>query len=187
MAIEKAHSYSSPTLSPIAQSTKGTPLVYVHDSLPRRLVLLTFGHRDSNLAFAPALPVLMGNALDWLARPEARRTHAPGPESFEASTDKLVGPNGTQVALLRVGGTTVGRPHAPGLYTVEGGGARSTIAVNVGDPQLSNLEQTSLTSGQRDRAVASGSGGRPWWLYGALFAFVCCLAEWWTWLRRITV
>jgi hypothetical protein len=187
MAIEKAHSYGSAALTSIAQSTKGTPLVYVRDSGSQRLVVLTFGHRDSNLAFAPALPVLMGNALDWLARPEARRTHAPGPEAFEASTDKLVGPNGAPVALLRVGGTTVGRPHAPGLYTVEGGGAHSTIAINVGDPQLSNLEQTSLTSGQRDRSVASGSSSRPWWLYGALAAFVLSLAEWWTWLRRITV
>ena len=96
-------------------------------------------------------------------------------------------PTGKPVTLLRVGDATVGRPHAPGLYTVEGAGARSTIAVNVGDAQVSNLEQTSLSTTQRDLAVASGAGGRPWWLYGAVVAFLFVLTEWWTWLRRITV
>ena len=50
----------------IAGSVLRTPLVRIADEMNRRYVILTFGFADSNLAFAPAFPVLIGNALDWL-------------------------------------------------------------------------------------------------------------------------
>ena len=55
----------------------GTPLVCVGESAERRAVVVGFGAADSNLASAPAFPVLMANALEWLARPQAQRSVAP--------------------------------------------------------------------------------------------------------------
>jgi hypothetical protein len=81
----------------------------------------------------------------------------------------------------------VGMLRAPGLYTVEGGGARSTLAVNIADPQVSNLGRTTLTGSTTATQVAAGSSSQPWWVYCAAAAFVLALAEWWTWQRRITV
>jgi hypothetical protein len=75
----------------------------------------------------------------------------------------------------------------PGLYVAEGGGARSTIAVNVGSTQVSNLERTTVFAPGRTQTVSSGASARAWWLYCALAAFALVLAEWWTWQRRITV
>ena len=47
----------------------GTPLVYVNESPDSRLVVVTFSVNESNLTAAPGFPVLLGNAVDWLARP----------------------------------------------------------------------------------------------------------------------
>jgi hypothetical protein len=75
---------------------------------------------------------------------------------------------------------------APGLYTAEGGGSRATFAVNVSDPDVSNLTKSSAAAA--GAAMPGYAGGqRPWWLYCAVLAFAAILGEWWTWLRRITV
>jgi hypothetical protein len=187
MKIEKAHPYAGDALTPVAQSAKGTPLVYVAETRDRRFVVLTFGPGESNLASAPGFPVLMGNALDWLARPEAHTARTTGRASFSASITRLTGPGNRQIPLSWIGGAAVATLRAPGLYVAEGAGATSTVAVNVGDPQISNLLRTSLSRSDQARPVMAGGSGRPWWEYCAAAAFALALAEWWTWQRRITV
>lgn len=187
LTIEKAHPYSTDTLTAVAQSAIGTPLVYVSDGADRRFVVLTFGPGDSNLAAAPGFPVLMGNAIDWLVRPDAHAARTTGLASFNAAIVRLTGPDNRQVHLSRIDGAALAMLRAPGLYTAEGAGARSTFAVNVGDPQISNLSRTSLSRSNQARPVMAGASGRPWWVYCAAAAFGLALAEWWTWQRRITV
>jgi hypothetical protein len=187
MTIEHARSYSSPSLRPVVQSTRGTPLVYVSESSAHRFVVVTFGPDESNLIAAPGFPILAGNALDWLARPVAGIVRRPGLATFDAGIVKVTGPRGTGVRLSRVNDRAVGLLRLPGLYVAEGGGSRSTLAVNAGDPQLSNLMRTFTLSARQTRAVTAGASGRPWWLYCAMAAFILALVEWWTWQRRITV
>ena len=187
LRIDRARGYSSPLLVPIARSTRGTPLVYAGESGVRRLLLVTFGPLDSNLASAPGFPVLIGNALDWLARPEVRDLSLrPGLAFFSEATAKVTSPDGGSVPLTRINGATVGMLRAAGLYVVEAGGARSTIAVNTADPQRSNVARTSLAPGT-NATPARGVLERPWWLACAVAAFVLAFAEWWTWQRRLTV
>ena len=185
-AIESVHQYRAPGLMPVAESEHGTPLVSIDQSGGRRLVAIAFGPQESNLASAPGFPVLIGNALEWLARPALAGVRRPGAVLFDESVLKVTGPTGKPVPLERVDRTVVGVLRQPGVYTAEGAGARSTIAVNVGDPQLSNTERTSLAS-DRSRPVTAGASPRPWWVYCALLALVLLVAEWWTWQRRITV
>ena len=73
------------------------------------------------------------------------------------------------------------------MYLADGSAARTAIAVNAGDPEVSNLLQTRLTPEERTRPVAAGLSQRPWWIYLVTLAFAIALAEWWTWQRRITV
>jgi len=187
LRIDRARGYSSPLLVPIASSARGTPLVYAGESEKRRLLLVTFGPQDSNLASAPGFPVLIGNALDWLARPEARDLSLrPGLATFSEATASVTSPDGASVALTRINGAAVGMLRTPGLYVVEAGGARSTIAVNTADPQRSNVARTSLAGGT-SATLARGALERPWWLACALAAFVLVFGEWWTWQRRLTV
>lgn len=185
--IEKARRYGNGALTPVAQSAHGTPLVYVSDTAARRFVVLAFGPGESNLASAPGFPVLMGNAIEWLARPDARPSQAAGLASFSETTARVTGPEGRSVPLLRVPGAALADLRTPGLYVAEGPGSRSTFAVNITDPQVSNTSRTTLASSDRARPVLAGTSGQPWWLYAAAAAFVLILVEWWTWQRRVTV
>lgn len=192
LSIDRARAFGAPSLVPVARSARGTPLVYVSESPEQRLVVVTFGADESNLAGAPGFPVLIGNALDWLTHPSpglgpAGVGHRPRLMSFEAGVAKVTGPDGVDVPLARVNRTTVGMLRTPGFYTVEGGGARNTIAINAGDPQISNLMRPPSLGNSRSRTVAAGSSSLPWWFYCALAAFALAIAEWWTWQRRITV
>jgi hypothetical protein len=99
----------------------------------------------------------------------------------------VTGPDGEPVPLVALGGEQIAPARSSGLYTTEGGGARSAVAVNVGDPNVSNLRKTSLSAAATAEPVTGGAADRPWWLYCAMTAFALALGEWWTWHRRITV
>ncbi len=185
--IDQVHAYGAPVLTSVAQSARGTPLISVTDSSERRFVLLAFGPAESNLASAPGFPVLIGNAVEWLVRPDARPAQRSGLASFTPATGRVAGPEDREVPLARVPGAAMGRLRVPGLYTADAAGARSTFAVNVGEPQVSNTTQTSLNSSTGVRLVSAGASGHAWWVYGAAAAFALALIEWWTWQRRITV
>ncbi len=198
LTVDRARAYSAPSLVPVAQSAHGTPLVYVSESANTRLVVVTFSINESNLTAAPGFPVLLGNAVDWLARPVlfapqpgdadlAHRVQRPGLTAFADVVTKVTGPASSDVPLTRVGPTAFARLRAPGIYTAEGGGTRSTFAVNIADPQLSDLSRTTPVASGRLITVAAGASGAPWWVYCAVAAFALALAEWWTWQRRITV
>ena len=190
LTIEKAYPYESPGLSPVAQSVNGTPLVYVSgpggSAESARIMLMAFSAAESSLASAPGFPVLVGNALAWLTHPIAAGTRRPGPMHVDGMTTSVIAPGGAALPLVRLGQDALVVLPGPGLYVAQGGGARSAIPVNVGDPQSSNLARSTLTG-----SAASGSSrlpaGRPWWWYFAVAAFALTALEWWTWQRRITV
>ena len=186
LTVDRVHAYRAATLETVAESQRGTPLLFAEDSVGRRSVLVAFGPSESNLASAPAFPVLMGNAIDWLARPETGGAHRPGEVVLDQSVTSVTGPGGVKVPIQRVNQMAIAVLRAPGLYVAEGGGSRSTLAVNVGDPQVSNVQRSTLT-GARANAVTAGASSYPWWLYCGIAAFGLILLEWWTWQRRITV
>ena len=137
--------------------------------------------------YAPAFPVLIGNALDWLSSPTPPQVRRPGLATFDDGVATVTGPRGVTVPLARVPGAVVGTLRSPGLYVAQGGGARTTIAVNVGEPQVSNLMRTTIAATNRASVVTAGGSSQPWWIYLGLAAFALALIEWWTWQRRITV
>ena len=186
LMIATAHVYRSPALVPLAVSERGTPLVSVDQAGGRRIAVVAFGPSDSNLASAPAFPVLVGNSLEWLARPDLVESASHGEVVFDESVVKVTGPQGRPVPLQRVEHAVVGVLRAPGFYVAETGSARETIPVNVADAGVSNVERTELT-GSGSQAVTAGRSPRPWWVYCALGAFGLLLLEWFTWQRRITV
>lgn len=187
LSIDKARAYKRPKLSVVAQSARGTPLVYAGEADNQRAVIVTFGPTESNLASAPAFPVLIGNALDWLGRVSSAGPHRLGPMTFDEAIVNVTDPRGATVPLTRFNHVAVGLLRSPGLYVADGIAARTAIAVNAGDAQVSNLLQTRLTKEDQARPVAVGAWQRPWWVYSVAVAFALALAEWWTWQRRITV
>jgi von Willebrand factor type A domain len=185
--IQRARSFTGPALTAVARSETGTPLVSVIDASDQRAVVVAFSTADSNLAQTPAFPVLVGNALQWLARPVLDRVRPPGPMTLPANTSRVVGPDGQPVPLVPTGDGVVATLAVPGLYRVEAGGARSVVAVNAGAADVSNLLRTTLTGDDGRPVGGEGPTGRPWWMYAVAAAFVLIAVEWWTWQRRITV
>jgi hypothetical protein len=188
MSISRASSYDTADLVPIATSTLDQPLIAVRDRVGTpRMVVVAFGARGSNLAEAPGFPVLMGNALEWLAgRGDGLPRHV-GRAGFDPSIERVKDASGALVPLLQLPGESVGTLQAPGFYTVERRGARTVFAVNAGDPQMSNLRHAPAGVSTNGPDLAAALRSRPWWIYLAAFAFAAAAVEWWTWLRRITV
>ncbi|HXT29980.1 MAG TPA: hypothetical protein VN716_11890, partial [Vicinamibacterales bacterium] len=187
LSIERVHFYQSP-LEAVATSARGTPLVLVSSAPGRpRAVVLAFSPADSNLASAPAFPVLIGNAIDWLGHPAATTSRHAGRASLDAAVVRVEAADGQAATLLRFPEESVALLGEPGLYTADAGGVRSTFAVNVADPDVSNLSRTSIDTTRPALNVTAGITPRPWWIYLAVLAFTALLLEWWTWLRRITV
>jgi hypothetical protein len=187
LTIERARGYRWPDLQPVVASTRGTPLVYVGQS-PQRTILVTFGPQESNLTAAPAFPVLIGNALEWLttgAGPAG--SQRPGLVTFDETISAVTDPDADRVPLTRLSDGVTAILRRPGLYVAHDGSSRTTFAVNAGEPQLSNLIQTKLGTLSDARSVRSGAPARPWWVYFVLAALVLAVLEWWTWNRRITV
>jgi len=185
--VKRARSLAQDGLVAVAQSDRGTPLVAVADAPDRRFVVLSFALAESNLASAPAFPILMGNTIEWLAQPYYGVLRRPGPIELPASTQRLIAPDGSSVPLTRAGDRAVGRLGQPGLYLVEAGGSRGVVGVNVSDPDVSNLARTNLPEAVAARGVGAGGAGWPWWMWAVGVAFALAAAEWWTWQRRITV
>jgi hypothetical protein len=185
LGITRARSYAHRELTPVARSARGTPLVYVQEGPEHRRVVVTFGPDESNLTAVPAFPVLVGNAVEWLAGPLASGGRRPGPATFTGRVDAIEPPAGSELRLARLGGVTAALLRSPGLHRIRAGSAAATVPVNINDPQVSDLTRTTLPAGAAP--VAQGRPTRPWWIYLALAAFVLVLLEWWTWVRRITV
>jgi hypothetical protein len=186
LRIDRARNCGATDLRPIARTSRGMPLVCVGESPDRRLVVVGFGPADSNLASAPAFPVLVANALEWLGRPEMRDLSVqPGLTPFSVPV-RITRGDGESVPLTQMTTSAFGVLSSPGLYTIESAGARSTIAVNATDPQRSNVSRTTLAAGT-STASPRNPLERPWWLACALVAFVLAFGEWWTWQRRLTV
>ena len=188
LAIARAAQYGASGLVPIAESTRELPLISVRDRADApRMVVVAFGARGSNLAEAPAFPVLIGNALDWLSARDDGTARRPGLAVFDPSVAQVKDPSGAPLPLVRLPAETITTLRVPGFYTVERRGSRTVFAVNAGDPQLSDLRQAPAGVASAGSGLTAALRGRPWWIYLAGFAFAAAFAEWWTWLRRITV
>ncbi|TAK14092.1 MAG: hypothetical protein EPO35_09735 [Acidobacteria bacterium] len=186
MTFDFPRRYAAKDLTAVATGDDGTPLIYVHEEPDQRFVLFTFSVTDSKLMFAPGFPALMGNALDWLAHPAPGGTRKPGPATLTGAVQSIVGPDGKPVPVSHIDGVSLAKLNRVGFYTATSGGATSVIAVNAGDPEISDLQRTRLPQATRADA-SSSSRARPWWLYAAIGALLLLAAEWFTWQRRLTV
>jgi hypothetical protein len=173
-------------LQPIAISDRSTPLVSVEESAAGRYVVVQFAVGDARFASTPAFPILVGNAIDWLGRPERDRRRQPGPASLPAGTRRIVAPNGRPLPLVTAGDEVRTLLPSPGLYLAETRSGREVLSVGLGDPDRSNLLVSTIKEARADRA-APRRGERPWWAGLIAAALLLAALEWITWRRRITV
>jgi hypothetical protein len=184
--LGRARSVARPSLQTIAASERDTPLVGIEDTALSRFVVLAFSTEDGSFASTPAFPILVGNAIDWLGRPERGMQRRPGPASLPAGTRRVVAPGGQSLPLLKLDDRVITTLPAPGLYLAETIGGQNVLSVSLGDPVRSNL-LASTVAPDTSRRPLSRREGRGWWSALVLTAFVLAALEWVTWRRRITV
>lgn len=155
------------------------PLLWAYDDDRVRVVLLPFSPSRSDLVVRPDFPILLANALDWLAGPSAVEVEAGRSVSVPAGGAEeavLHGPEGS-VRLRAAAGRFVLPPFdRAGVYVLEAGSARRVWAVH---PATSPHTAGSSPAPARP-AAAPVEQGR--WLVG-LFV-VLLVAEWWLFSRQ---
>jgi hypothetical protein len=188
MNFETVRTYAPEDLVPVAFTEDHAPLIYAHEEPDQRFVVFAFSVNESKLMFAPGFPALMSATIDWLAHPiAAAGARKPGPAEFPGYLSTIVGPDAKPVTVTQIGSASVANLTRPGFYQATAGGATSVIAVNAGDPEISDLQHTRIPAAARTDAGAGQTRGRPWWLIALTLALMLLAAEWWTWQRRVTV
>jgi von Willebrand factor type A domain/Aerotolerance regulator N-terminal len=194
----------------VASSFSG-PLVIARERPGLREAALAFDVRRSDLPMRAAFPLLISNALSWLAESglDAREEGAgpaltgstarlPAPQGADAV--EVAGPAGDRAIWPAVGGAAEVPITRVGFYRLGGRGAAPaagppsgelTFAANLGDPVESNTAPaTTLTLGGRALRPPDPPArrrGRPLGLLALVAAVVLLLIEWWSYHRRWTV
>jgi hypothetical protein len=182
---------------PLAEALGGA--LAVAREAPRREVVLGFDPRQSDLPLRPAFPLLVQNAIAWLAGDEAGfvaplRAGEPSPLACAGAGVELVEADGRSLPVPCREGVALVTARAPGFATVRAAGQPDRLlAVNAPSvpPDVARVEAPSLAG--RPLAAPPGKGPSPSpslpepWRPLVLAALALLAIEWWTFRRRITV
>jgi Ca-activated chloride channel homolog len=193
--IRQAQAVSAGWSQTLVQA-EGGPLLLTGERDGRRIALLTFDVRDSDLPLQIAFPILMANITDWLnpgrafdvttsIQPGDPVTILPGVSTTAVIVTK---PDGSEWRSV-VDETAVlfNETNQPGIYQVmlqEGNDNRPAgrFAVNLfNTTEASIAPVTSIQPGQTGVAAVTGDniGRREFWPWLIGLALLFLVAEWW--------
>jgi hypothetical protein len=179
LQVRKAQQIAAvPWLDPVMVA-EGGPLLLAGTRDGRRIAVLTFDPRDSNLPSLAAFPLLLANLVEWLDPLAGVQALHPGDPVPLAPAATVTAPDGT---AARVGerGVYAGT-EAAGLYQVTGGAAPArTFAVNMTDAGESALAPRPHPELQRDAPLAAPDSQtqQEFWPLLAALAAGLLGAEW---------
>jgi hypothetical protein len=167
------------------------PLVVSLESSRRRRVIIAFDPIDSDLPVRVAFPLLIHNAVAWLAN-----KNSDAQVQIQAG-DSLHLENGIHVVHGPLTASGSGqkfavdgdfRPTRNGFYRIENGQEQKLIAVNTFDPAQSDLRSIVLPQPGPATIWPSVVGWLSWppWIYFGLLALSFSGLEWWMYHRRRT-
>lgn len=178
----------------------GKPLVFAGETGGRRIAVLTFDLRESDLPLQVAYPILFSNLINYLLPPspfDATQSLQPGQSlviSPPPGTERVVVASPSNIAYnLPLSGSalTFTDTNEPGYYAVNFiAGDSSTVeyfAVNLFDPAESDLRpRETIQAGQAEVTanVPDQIGQRELWRWLAGIAFVILLIEWQVYHRK---
>lgn len=127
-----------PWLDPVVQSEQG-PLLLAGEQDGRRIAVLTFDPRLSNLPKLVAFPLLMSNLVGWLYPLAGTQAITPGDPVYVSPGSVVTAPSGRATTLGNAG--VYVDTEEVGLYRAEGGALQKPInfAVNMTSERESNL------------------------------------------------
>jgi hypothetical protein len=185
---------------PLVSTSDGTPLLAAGQDGERRVALLPFDLRQSNLPLSPAFPILMSNVLAYLSPPgvvQSADIHTGEPESLsplpQVERVRVSAPDERAQEFHAGGGPiTYAATDVPGLYRVQQivSGGQQTVeddlfAANLADrdesdirPRLSGLVSSSSPEGGLTTLQ------KEFWALLAALALPLLLFEWFWFHRR---
>ncbi len=187
----------------LIEGTKG-PLLLMHREGQSTHLVFAFDYMESNLPVRPTFPVIIYNALQYLAvgaDMSVRQSFDPGatPRIPRAHLDRVA--VGLKEVTLNgpMGSRTVGVPAAGdfalpaldtvGVYTIDPAIPQyDRIAVNLLDGNESNLLPVDKAPGGIGDTIEVGGGKSRlelWWWIVACAALPMLLIEWWVYTRRV--
>jgi Ca-activated chloride channel homolog len=198
LQIRQAQTVNAPWAEAVVGG-QGGPLILAGEQDGRRIVIITFDLRDSDLPLRIAFPILMSNITEWLNPGQIveQNNFQPGDvvplKPPPGSTAVVVThPDGRQTILSPDENDLLfSDSWQPGLYqltTRESGGERpgGYFAVNLFNQHESVISvATAVQIGQTAVVQASQDdvGQRELWPWLALLALIVLMGEWWIYYR----
>jgi hypothetical protein len=204
LQVHRSQNYEMhPWMKPLVESDMGA-LAWLGEHNGQRIIVLPFDIRprpSNNFPMLPAFPILVSNALNWLAGTDAEssyrqvRTGEPLRLSLpSAAVDQVMTvrkPDGEEVKLRPKDSNIVfSGTDMVGIYQVTGAGLAQEFAVNLLDESESDIEPADKIdiSGQEiASSTVSAMNNREIWAGLVLLALVLLAAEWWIYHRRVLV
>ena len=167
------------------------PLVVSLESSRRRRVIIAFDPIDSDLPVRVAFPLLIHNAVAWLANKnnDAQvQIQAGDTLHLENGIHVVHGPLTASGSGQKFAVDGDFRPTRNGFYRIENGQEQKLIAVNTFDPAQSDLRSIGLPEPGPATVWPSVVGWLSWppWIYFGLLALSFSGLEWWMYHRRRT-
>jgi hypothetical protein len=167
------------------------PLVVSLESSRRRRVIIAFDPIDSDLPVRVAFPLLIHNAVAWLANKNSDaqvQIQAGDTLHLENGIHVVHGPLTASGSGQKFAVDGDFRPTRNGFYRIENGQEQKLIAVNTFDPAQSDLRSIGLPEPGTATVWPSVVGWLSWppWIYFGLLALSFSGLEWWMYHRRRT-
>jgi len=173
------------------------PLLLAGETGGRRIAVVAFDLRHSDLPLQVAFPLLWANLIHWLApgsMGDLPAQVAPG-ESLtlvlppEASAVSVTRPDGSNVQITPENGQAIYADTTQlGAYQLNWGADQgASFAVNLLSPQESDIQPAQslpiLEAGNQEASSNDGRARREWWRSLALVALGLLTAEWMVYQR----
>lgn len=164
-----------------------TPLLWAYEGEGVRAVVSAFALDQSDLALHPAFPILLQNALAWLAGAE-RVYPAGGPiilPAREAAEAEVQWPDGSLGRLASSGGRfVIPAADRAGLYVLRSGSREDVLVVNPSAEEIV-VAPVAAPAGAAAAGPLTARGTSDVWR-ALIFAALAILAvEWWLWARGL--
>jgi len=167
------------------------PLVVSLESSRRRRVIIAFDPIDSDLPLRVAFPLLIHNAVAWLANKNSDaqvEIQAGETLHLENGIHLVQGPLTASGSGQKLSVDGDFRPTRNGFYQIENGQEQKIVAVNTFDPAQSDLRSIGLLEPGPVTVWPSIVRWLSWppWIYFGLLAVSFSGLEWWMYHRRRT-
>lgn len=158
---------------------EGAPLVLAREESGRKILLLGFDVRQSNLPLQPAFPLLLASAIEWMtgAVEETADPVATGEARLTGPASRVLSPAGAELPFARSEQELHLLALQAGLYRVAGSEGERRVAFNV-PPLPSRRWRAGAAESTRLETSGFASAGRDLWRWLALLAILPLWAEW---------